>query len=226
VDQQALIDKSAKVPPMRPGWPLVGSVQELLRDPAGVLVDSYERFGPVFRLRALWNTYTVIAGPAALDFMKRRLDQEMLSRHDFFGAIEKEFGQADLTLAQSGTRHMRLRPPLSLAFSRQSVSPLVSEIAEVVRRRVQGWEMASVRPAMSELKRIAFDIFCFAMFGDASAMPYRDSLLVTEYGMNVGGKLLSNPPRRDCGGLAGAACVLCLSFSSAPILQSGALSRR
>ena len=189
-DQPTLVDRSAKLPPVRPGRPLVGSVQELLHDPAGVLADSYERLGPVFRLRVLWHTYTVIAGQAALDFMGQRLDEASLSRHDFFGAIEKEFGRADLTLAQSGTRHARLRPPLSLAFSRQAVSPFVPGMVEVVRQRVHGWEMASVRPAMSDLKRMAFEVYCFALFGDAAAMPYRDSLLVTEYGMNVGGQLL------------------------------------
>src|ERR1700693_4116030 len=181
--------ETAKRPPMRPGWPLLGNVHELLRDPSLVLTDSYERLGPVFRLRVLWNTFNVIGGTAALDFMRQHLDETMLSRRDFFGPIEKQFGRADLTLAQSGKRHTRLRAPLAVAFSWQAASPFVPGMVGVVRQRVREWRSDTIRPAVSELTRMAFDAYCFALFGDAAALPFRDSLLGTEYGMDVGGQL-------------------------------------
>lgn len=49
--------------PVVRGLPLVGSVAELARDPGALFVRAYLEHGPVFRVRALNRTLTVLAGP-------------------------------------------------------------------------------------------------------------------------------------------------------------------
>jgi hypothetical protein len=38
----------------------------LLDDTAGAITDGYRQRGPVFRVRAAWRTYTIVAGAEAL----------------------------------------------------------------------------------------------------------------------------------------------------------------
>jgi hypothetical protein len=51
-----------RVPVMR-GLPIAGSVVDLAQDPAALLVRGYLEHGPVFRVRGLNRTLTVLAGP-------------------------------------------------------------------------------------------------------------------------------------------------------------------
>jgi hypothetical protein len=61
--------KEARRPPLVRGLPFFGNTFQFLRDTSRLLNDSYRRYGPVFRLRALWLKYTVIAGFEARDFL-------------------------------------------------------------------------------------------------------------------------------------------------------------
>jgi len=178
-------------PPLAPGEPLLGNARAILRDTGAFLVDAHARLGPVFRARVLWHEYVVIAGASAGDFLRDRLDEQYCSRHGFFAPIEREFGGADLTLAHSGERHRRLRRPLALAYSRQVASPFVPMFVEAAQRIARGWQPGSSHRVMPALQRLAFDQFRQAMAGDASnRLSFRDCLLVSEIGMNVGGRIL------------------------------------
>lgn len=183
-------DSVAADPPSLPGSWLLGNAKEILRDTGALLTDAHDRLGPVYRVRVLWHSYLVIAGSAARDFIRLRLDEEHCSRHEFFAAIEREFGSADLSLAHSGERHSRLRQPLSLAYSRQVASPFVPEFVLAVSNIARRWAVGSTYCVMDEMKRLAFAQYCKVMAGDAAdRMDFRDCLLVSEYGMNVGGRI-------------------------------------
>lgn len=54
---------------MCPGSLLLGNAKSLLDDTAGTLTRGYRLLGPMFRIRAAWRQYTVIAGPNAGEFM-------------------------------------------------------------------------------------------------------------------------------------------------------------
>jgi hypothetical protein len=183
-------DSVAADPPSLPGSWLLGNAKEILRDTGALLTEAHDRLGPVYRVRVLWHSYLVIAGSAARDFIRLRLDEEHCSRHEFFAAIEREFGSADLSLAHSGERHSRLRQPLSLAYSRRVASPFVPEFVLAVSNIARRWAVGSTYCVMDEMQRLAFAQYCKVMAGDAAdRMDFRDCLLVSEYGMNVGGRI-------------------------------------
>ncbi len=118
---------------MCPGSLLLGNATSLLDDTAGTLTRGYRLLGPMFRIRAAWRQYTVIAGPEAGEFMAQGLDKTHLSRERLFGSIAKEFGPCDLVLKEIGPAHARLRPPLAVAYSRQVASPHVPAMIEAAR---------------------------------------------------------------------------------------------
>lgn len=175
-------------PPMCPGSWLLGNARALLDDTAGALTTGYERCGPIFRVRAAWRQYIVIAGPEAGDFMAEGLDKAHLSRDRLFGSIAREFGRADLVLKEIGPRHARLRPPLAVAYSRQMASPLVPAMIEAVRQHVRQWSAGASLGVVAQTKQLAFAEYC-ALVGTRQ-LAFRDCLLMTDYLMNVAARLL------------------------------------
>lgn len=178
----------ADKPPMCPGTWLLGNARALLDDTAGALTTGYERCGPVFRVRAGWRQYTIVAGPEAGQFMADGLDKAHLSRDRLFGAIAREFGRADLILKEIGPRHARLRPPLAVAYSRQVASPHVPTLIDVVRRQVRGWPKETALGVVARTKELAFAQYC-ALIG-TQALAFHDCLVMTDYLMNVAARLL------------------------------------
>lgn len=178
----------ASKPPMCPGTWLLGNARALLDDTAGALTDGYQRCGPVFRVRAAWRRYTIVAGPAVNAFMASGLDQAHLSRERLFGAVAREFGRADLILKEIGSRHARLRPPLAVAYSRQVASPHVPAMIDAVRREARAWPSRTPLGVVRSTKALAFRLYCTLL--GTEALAFRDCLLMTTYLMNVAARLL------------------------------------
>ena len=84
---------------------------------------------------------------------------------------------------------MRRSRLLSLAYSREVAASFVPEFVAAVREHIRGWQPGRVVGAMDEIKRLAFEQYCRAMCGRSLGEHYRDCLLVTEYNMNVGGRV-------------------------------------
>ncbi len=179
----------APLPPVAKGSPIFGNTFQFLNDTTGLLLRSYRELGPVYRLRALWLKYTVIAGPEARDFMQLGLDDRHLTREPVFAEVGRQLGSADFVLGQSGEKHVRFRKLLSLAYSREVASPWVPDLVEAVRAHVQDWRPDSVVGVMEEVQRIAFEQYCRVMCGQSLGAHYRDCLRVTDYNMNVGGRV-------------------------------------
>jgi CRP-like cAMP-binding protein/cytochrome P450 len=181
--------KEARRPPLVRGLPFFGNTFQFLRDTSRLLDDSYRRYGPVFRLRALWLKYTVIAGFEARDFLQQGLAEKYLSRHKIFDAVGEQLGHADFVLGQSGDRHTRLRRLLALAYSRELASPFVPDFIDATRRIISVWKSGSIRSVVPVVKRIAFEQYCRVMCGGSLEAYYDDILTVTEYNMNIGGRV-------------------------------------
>lgn len=179
----------ADKPPMCPGTLLLGNAASLLEDTAGTLTRGFERIGPMFRIRAAWRHYTVIAGPDAAEFMAQGLDKTHLSRERLFGPVAREFG-ADLVLKEIGPRHARLRPPLAVSYSRQVASPFVPSMVEAMRERMRSWPASATVPVVTAVRSLAFDQYRVLLGGPL--ITFSDSQLVTDVLMNVAARVL--PP--------------------------------
>jgi cytochrome P450/CRP-like cAMP-binding protein len=173
-----------------PGTLLLGNARGLMNDTGRVLRDGYERCGPIFRIRAAWRRYTIIAGREAADFMAQDLDKRYLSRGPVFGALQREFGPSDLVLAVSGPPHARLRPMLAVAYSRQVASAFVPAMIEAVRRHASRWSPGTGHSVYSQTRQMAFAQYCEMLGPGARRLAYADGRVMTDYTMNVAGKLL------------------------------------
>ncbi|BCS35107.1 hypothetical protein TBR22_A43330 [Luteitalea sp. TBR-22] len=175
---------------MCPGSWLLGNARALLDDTAGAITEGYRRCGPVFRVRAAWRTYTIVAGAEASEFMAMGLGPAHLSRERLFGPIAHEFGRADLILKEIGPSHARLRPALVVPYSRQVASLHVPALMDVVGRLVRAWPEGTTGPAVRETKRLAFEMYRVLL--GRPEIAFHDCLRMTDYLMNVAARQL--PP--------------------------------
>lgn len=181
--------ESAPLPERVPGAPLFGNTFQFLSDTSGLIARSYQRVGPVFRLRALWLKYTVIGGVEARDFLNSGEAEKHLSRHKIFDAVGEQLGSADFVLGQSGDKHLRFRRILSLVYSREVASAFVPDFIGAVREEIKSWRPGEIRVVMPEVTRLSFEEYCRVMCGGSLKRHYRDCLLVTDYNMNIGGRV-------------------------------------
>lgn len=172
--------------PRCPGLPFIGNAHQLLRDPRALMLDGYRHAGPVFALKAFRQRITVIAGEVAKSFMAEGLDESYLTRHPLFDPLEREFGRGDFTMAHSGHRHTRLRPPLAISFSRQVASPFVGALTDVVRRQAREWPTGARFPVVDAAGRLAFAQWCQLLGPPASRLAYRDCQRLSSFWMLVG----------------------------------------
>jgi CRP-like cAMP-binding protein/cytochrome P450 len=188
----------APSPPVVKGWPLLGSTFHFLRDAPGVLNRAYQKYGPVFRLRALWIRYTVIGGKEAELFMQQGLPIRYLSREKIFHAVGMELGTNDFMMSQSGPTHLRLRRMLALGYSREAAAAFVPDFVEAVREEVRKWPAGSGRGVMDAINRIAFEQYSQVMCGRSLHQLFSEAMTTIETNMNVGGRIwpflaLKNP---------------------------------
>lgn len=173
----------APLPPRCPGTWLLGNARALLDDTAGTMVAGYRTCGPVFRLRAAWRHFTIVAGAEASEIFDRGLDETHLSRHRLFADVEREFGPCRLVLAHGGDTHARLRPLLALAFSRQVASPRVPIMSDAVRAAVRTWPLQTSLPGQARMRSLA--LVAYGTLLGLDGLVFRDWNLVTDYMMNV-----------------------------------------
>lgn len=175
--------------PLARGVPIFGNTFQFLEDTTGLLLRAYRELGPVYRLRALWLKYTVIAGVEAREFMRQGLDAQYLDRESVFAEVGRQLGSADFVLGQSGEKHARFRRLLSVAYSREVASPWVPEFVSSVREHIRTWPTDGTVGVMEQVQELAFEQYCQVMCGRSLKPHYRDCLRVTDYNMNVGGRV-------------------------------------
>jgi len=179
----------APLAPVSKGCPFLGNTFQFLDDTTGLLRQSHDTLGPVFRLRALWLKYSVISGFAARDFLKQHKDEEYLSRTSVFDRVGRQLGETPVILGLSGADHAYMRQVLHVVYSREVASPWVPRLIEIVRGQVQGWQPGSVHGVMDLVERLGFEMYSTVMCGQSLGDTYDDILRVMRWNMNTGGRV-------------------------------------
>ena len=99
------------------GLPLLGNALGMARGPAKFFVDSYRKYGPVFRVRLLGQNYTVIAGVEAANFMGSREGKDSLRSKEFWEGLVQEYGAKRSLVCEDGESHMQLRDIMLRGYS-------------------------------------------------------------------------------------------------------------
>ena len=127
-------------PPLVPGLPLLGSSLDLTSDSVGFFVKNYQQFGPIFRVQAANQSFTVLAGPEANNFMSQ-VGDEYLSPHKVWTKFFPEYGTDVLISAMEGTAHRHLRQVMNRGYSREAILPHIPLLVKTTEQMANRWQI-------------------------------------------------------------------------------------
>lgn len=102
--------------PKVPGFPVIGNTRQLLNDPLELCVKSYKKYGPVFRIKSLYDDIVVLAGLKANAFLDQHAD-EYLTAEEVWGAYSKELNADNNMIAMRGAEHHKMRKVTKRGYS-------------------------------------------------------------------------------------------------------------
>jgi len=172
--------------PMVPGLPLLGSALDMAKDPARFFVECYRKYGPVFRVRLLGKTYTVIAGVEAANFMGTREGRDALRSREFWEGLLNEYGATEALVSEDGERHKQLRDIMRRGYSRESIKGRYNELVKITDGSIErDWKKESLVPVVQAMQYMVVDQLGTILTGAAPLEYVKDIRTTILYILNV-----------------------------------------
>jgi cytochrome P450 len=132
-------------------------------EPLEMLLESYERFGPVFTLRLLHSNVIFMLGPAANHYILVSHASDFEWREGSFRDLIGLMGDGLLTI--DGDFHRQSRRIMLPAFHRERIGASVETIFEETDRALAGLEPGAVVDLYSWTRHLAMRVALRALFG-------------------------------------------------------------
>ncbi|PRY30828.1 cytochrome P450 [Pseudosporangium ferrugineum] len=156
----------SRTPPAVPGLPLLGNALRMMGDVQGFLVDAYRRMGPVYRVRALNQTFVIMAGERANRFLIEH-GEDVFTSEESFGGLNRQFHMRVHVL--NGRPHRHLRRQLATGLSRDLLAARWDEVMGSTERAFGSWVGERALPVVDRFQRLAADQLSVAFTGASSA---------------------------------------------------------
>ena len=165
--------------PTVPSLPLIGSVPQMAKDPARFFVNCYRKYGPVFRIRLLGKTYTVIAGVEAATFMGTREGKESLRSKEFWQGLVDEYGATRVLTGEDGEGHKELRNIMRHGYSKESIRGRYEELVTITDGSIdRDWKDGDLVPVVQAMQYMVVDQLGSILTG-AAPLEYVKDIRVT-----------------------------------------------
>ncbi len=141
------------LPPVVSGVPILGNVQEMLKDPLMLMIRGYQEYGPIYRVRAFNLEYTILAGLEANQFMTRE-GNEYLTVKEVYAGTSIGMETNNFLLSHDGEKHRELRKVLRRGYSKTAIGPAIPALIQLTQDMVRKWkenERVLIVPAMKRL---------------------------------------------------------------------------
>lgn len=162
---QDLLDERAATVPFPPGdtRPSLSRTQRFANEPLPLLLESYERFGPVFTLRLFHANSVFVLGPAANHYITVSHASNFLYRTSYFRDLMGFAGDGLLTT--DGDFHRASRRIMLPAFHHERIlSSLDAMLSETVSA-LQSFTPGTTIDLYAWTRRLALRIAMRALFG-------------------------------------------------------------
>ncbi len=179
-------ERSATVP-FPPGETRVSMsrTRRFAEEPLPILLDCYERFGPVFTLRLFHSNTVFMLGPAANHYVLVSHASNFLWREGFFRDLIGFMGDGLLTI--DGEFHKRSRRIMLPAFHGEKIAASVDLIKEETQAALEQFEPGGEIDLYAWTRRLAMRVAMRALFGlDPDGEPARsvDAARLFEQGLS------------------------------------------
>jgi cytochrome P450 len=147
------IDPTLPAPPRVPGLPLLGNALDFLYRPMEFFLESYHKYGPIFRISAADQKFVVMAGLEANRFFSHAGD-EIFSSEPVFGEFAGHMGSVNSLVALDGTPHRYMRKVMQRGYSKSGLSPHLDELARLTYEAAHAWEPGQTIYARDQFQRL------------------------------------------------------------------------
>jgi cytochrome P450 len=133
------------------------------RDPLPLLLDCYEKHGPVFTIKVLHGNVVFMLGPAANHYMTVSHAQNFIWRQSHFRDLIGLLGDGLLTI--DGDFHRRSRQIMLPAFHRERIAASIDVIRQETERALEELAPGDSLDLYSWTRRLAMRVAMRALFG-------------------------------------------------------------
>ena len=137
--------------------------RRMVRDPLGVLLEAYERYGPVFTLRVFHERIVWVLGPAANHHVLVSNAPNFLWREGHFRELLPLLGDGLLTI--DGDFHRRARRIVLPAFHHERIAGATGLMVEEAERAMAGLRDGARIDLYAWTRTLAMRIAMRALFG-------------------------------------------------------------
>lgn len=150
---------SAPTPtPVVRGLPLLGNTFDMARDPARFFVECYREYGPVFKIKVLNHSYTVIAGAEAASFMGTREGKDSLRSKEFWQGLVNEYHGTRVLPGTDGEGHKELRDIMRRGYSKAAIKGRYNELVDITDRSIErDWKRGEMVPVVHAMQYMVVD---------------------------------------------------------------------
>jgi cytochrome P450 len=134
-----------------------------VNDPLPILLDAYERHGPIFSVRVFHERIVFMLGPEANHYVLVSNAANFHWREGDFGQLIPLLGDGLLTI--DGDYHRRARRIMLPAFQTDNIAAAVEAMIAETRRAVQEWRPADVVDVYHWARELAMRIAMRALLG-------------------------------------------------------------
>lgn len=142
------------------------SMQRTMRfaeDPLPILLDAYDRFGPVFTLRIFHGLVVFMLGPAANHYITVSHASNFIWRESHFRDLTALLGDGLLTT--DGEFHRRSRLIMLPAFHREQIAASIGVMSDESERAMEQLQAGERVDLYAWTRRLALRIAMRALFG-------------------------------------------------------------
>jgi cytochrome P450 len=143
--------------------PSVSRTRAMIRDPLNLLLDAYERHGPVFSLRVLHANNVFVLGPEANHFVLVSGADHFRWRDGAFADLIPLLGDGLLTI--DGDFHRRSRRIMLPAFHRERIAGYRGVMEEEAHRGLEQWREGETVDLYRWTRHVALRVAMRALFG-------------------------------------------------------------
>jgi cytochrome P450 len=166
------------LPPLVAGWPLVGVLPALLRDPFGFLVRTWQDQGDIFTLNLGFTKLTVLNHPRHAQHILRDQVQKYDKGGPLWDATRSLLGNG--LVVSSGDFWLRQRRLMQPQFHRQRLASLTLLMVEAIDEALAAWETsaASGQPfnLLTGFNRLTMRVVIKTLFGSTLAPEVMDEV--------------------------------------------------
>lgn len=162
---QDLADERAATVPYPPGDTRfsIRRTKRFIEEPLPLLLEAYERYGPIFTLRILHSKVVFMLGPAANRYITVSHAQNFKWRESHFRDLIALLGDGLLTT--DDPYHRRARQIVLPAFHRERIAASIDVMVDETERALEQWRPGARIDLYAWTRRLATRVAMKALFG-------------------------------------------------------------